>query len=424
MRYLSEIKVGVITLISLVLLGWIVFSLGKISLKQESYEVKVVFDKIAGLQEKDSVRLAGVEVGEISKIFLRRDNKVNVTLRLKKDLKVKKNSLFIITTESLLGIEKYVEIIPQEGEAKFLRSGGIIRGQTPIEAREIIAGIKETLDGVKDFGDSLKRLTGDKELAHAFKEIIDNFSLTSKEIYQLTSNLNKMVGESSPDIKILISDLKQTSSNIKNASSKVKDLLGDKRVDSDIRQIIHSLREASERIDNITKKFEEEILDKETTKNLKTTLRETKKAISSANRTLERLKQTKTESELEVIHKTEKNKWQTNLNLKVIPPQSKWFYQTGINDLTEGNKFNLQVGQKVDGERSLRLGVKEGKLGLGVDYKNKKLEVFGDLINPNDPYFDLKAGYKIHPYLHFIWGIEDAFDKKDGWVGISAVHGP
>ena len=84
----SAAKVGVFMLIILAILGYFVLKIEDIDLSRGkgTRTVKVLFDNVAGLDEKSAVRVAGVRKGKVSKIRLLDDGKAEVTLEIDNDV--------------------------------------------------------------------------------------------------------------------------------------------------------------------------------------------------------------------------------------------------------------------------------------------------------------------------------------------------
>ena len=60
----SEMKVGILVLVSIVILFYMSFRIGKFGVLQErGYDLTVLFENVAGLGNKSPVQIAGVEVG-------------------------------------------------------------------------------------------------------------------------------------------------------------------------------------------------------------------------------------------------------------------------------------------------------------------------------------------------------------------------
>ena len=90
----GETKVGLFVLIGGVLFGTAIFLLGDYSF-QKYYTISAEFIDVAGLPDKSTVKLSGVEVGKIKKIYLKND-KVVVQLAIRDGVKIYRDSRFLV----------------------------------------------------------------------------------------------------------------------------------------------------------------------------------------------------------------------------------------------------------------------------------------------------------------------------------------
>ena len=101
----SELKVGIVSLFALVIAVVLVFMVsGQGGMFWQRYSIKTVFPDIAGLKEGAPVRVAGVEVGSVSKLDFTGD-KVEVLMEVSKDQRsrITDQSKAVLGSVSLLG---------------------------------------------------------------------------------------------------------------------------------------------------------------------------------------------------------------------------------------------------------------------------------------------------------------------------------
>jgi phospholipid/cholesterol/gamma-HCH transport system substrate-binding protein len=90
----AELKIGLITIFAIVMTAILIFLLsGQAGFPWQQYELKTVFDNIAGLKEGAPVRLAGFEVGTVDALEFTGE-RVEVTMAVHRDVRSR------ITTES------------------------------------------------------------------------------------------------------------------------------------------------------------------------------------------------------------------------------------------------------------------------------------------------------------------------------------
>src|SRR5690242_4924560 len=90
----SAAKVGIVMLLALAVLGFFVLKIEDVRLgsRGKTRMVDVVFDDVAGLDEKSAVRIAGVRKGVVRKVQVLPDGKAKVTLEIDDDVPLHANA--------------------------------------------------------------------------------------------------------------------------------------------------------------------------------------------------------------------------------------------------------------------------------------------------------------------------------------------
>jgi phospholipid/cholesterol/gamma-HCH transport system substrate-binding protein len=137
-RNIAEIVTGAAVLvIAAGFLGYAVAHSGRS--RVSGYELHAQFDNIAGLGAGSDVRLGGVKIGSVTsdsidpKTFL-----ANVTISIRDDIQLPKDSSAIITSEGLLG-GKYLALAPG-GDTDMLKPGGEITSTQSSVSIETLLG--------------------------------------------------------------------------------------------------------------------------------------------------------------------------------------------------------------------------------------------------------------------------------------------
>jgi phospholipid/cholesterol/gamma-HCH transport system substrate-binding protein len=144
----SELKIGLLTIVALVLAAVLIFALsGSGGFSWQRYALKTVFTNIAGLNEGAVVRIAGVPVGTVTAIAFVGD-KVEVTFEVSKNMqpRVTTASRAVLGSVSLLG-ESAVDISPATGGTPIPEWGYVPAGPPPGSIADVTAsaqtGIQE-----------------------------------------------------------------------------------------------------------------------------------------------------------------------------------------------------------------------------------------------------------------------------------------
>lgn len=143
----SQLKVGIIAVVALVLATMIVFAVGGESgMFSERYHLKTRFRNVIGLKSGAVVRLAGVEVGQVDEVqFAERD--VEIVLRLRSDVrdKITDRSRAQIGSVSLLG-EGAVDITVAPGGRPLEEWEYIPSERTPGQIADVAENASQTLE--------------------------------------------------------------------------------------------------------------------------------------------------------------------------------------------------------------------------------------------------------------------------------------
>ena len=144
----SELKIGLVTIVALVLAATMIFALsGSGGFSWQRYPLKTVFTNIAGLNEGAVVRIAGVPVGAVTGVAFIGD-RVEVSFEVAKTMRprVTTGSRAVLGSVSLLG-ESAVDITPASNGSPLPDWGYVPAGPAPGSIADVTtsaqAGIQE-----------------------------------------------------------------------------------------------------------------------------------------------------------------------------------------------------------------------------------------------------------------------------------------
>ena len=154
-------RIGAFILIGLVVFLAIIYLLGaQARYFERKYALTAEFTEVGGLIEGATVRLAGVQIGRVTKVELPPEpgGKVQVTLTLARRFadRVRRNSEARIVTQGLLG-DKLVEITIGSADAPPLKPGDTIATRNPFEMQEMFSAGAETLAQVNQLAVTLRK---------------------------------------------------------------------------------------------------------------------------------------------------------------------------------------------------------------------------------------------------------------------------
>jgi phospholipid/cholesterol/gamma-HCH transport system substrate-binding protein len=197
----SLVKVGVFATLCLIVLAALIWKVEDLHFGAKGQRLHAVFDSVAGLDNKASVRIAGVRVGEVDGVGLL-GSRARISFSFDKPIPLTVGTTARIANLGLLG-EKYVEIIPGPPNAPPLPEGATLAGTTP-------PSIDDAMAKINDIGTSIQKVTGQLaggDLGGGINRLLADIQLTSAEIRALVAENRAGVGASVRNIDLLTATL-------------------------------------------------------------------------------------------------------------------------------------------------------------------------------------------------------------------------
>ena len=207
----TEVKVGLVVLIGVVILFYMSFKVGTFGkLTSGGYDVIVSLENSSGLDSKSPVQIAGVDVGKVRRISLD-GYKARLILLIRDNVKIPRDSKISVRAFGILG-ERYLAIIPGASK-EFIRDK-----------------------------DEIKDVVGGAEV----EELTTNVSSAAKNFSEVMGQLKEVLGDNEKEA------LKTSISNIKAASGDFKEMVASNKVG--VQKMVTNMASASDKIGPITEK--------------------------------------------------------------------------------------------------------------------------------------------------------------------------
>ncbi len=126
-KNLLETLTGLFVIIIAVFFGYTAYkNAGMVEDTDNSYNVKINFDRIDGLDIGGDVRISGLKIGKVSTAEINtKTYQANISVAIDNKIKIPKDSSAEIISAGLLG-GKYIAIVPG-GSEKYLQEGDLIK---------------------------------------------------------------------------------------------------------------------------------------------------------------------------------------------------------------------------------------------------------------------------------------------------------
>ncbi|MFZ5569806.1 MAG: outer membrane lipid asymmetry maintenance protein MlaD [Thermodesulfobacteriota bacterium] len=139
-RVTMETITGAFVLVGIICIGYLTIRYGKMEIVGENtYEIIGRFESVTGLKTGASIELAGVQVGQVSRIRLDEEQqRALVTMKIQKDLVLTDDVIASIKTAGLIG-DKYIKLSPG-GSDELLKPGDMItETESALDLEELIS---------------------------------------------------------------------------------------------------------------------------------------------------------------------------------------------------------------------------------------------------------------------------------------------
>jgi len=228
----TEAKVGVVVLSALAALAWLTFQIGEFRFRERGYLIEAVFKTVSALEPKAKVRMAGVMIGSVDRIFLK-DGVAHATLRIDDGVVVREDSVIAVSSIGILS-ERYIEITSGSLGARALAPGAVVAGRELVDLDQLVAQLAETGKTIATLASSLDETFGGGD---------STVALLMKNTNSLVDRVNALLDENRHQVAELLA---QTTGLARDARTLVADsraLLADNR--DELHGTIANLREFS-----------------------------------------------------------------------------------------------------------------------------------------------------------------------------------
>ena len=315
-----ETKLGIFTVLGLVIFGFSLYFLGGLSVTR-SYDINVKFADVSGLPVKAPVKLSGVEVGRVKQIRIEKGQAV-VVAGIHEGVEIFRDARFSVVMTGIIGT-KYLKVEQGTPGAGLLKAGAVVRGADEMPMDAMIA---QTMNSIKEFVDSVNNQG----------QFGEKLNQTMHEVRQLSANLNQLVAQMKPY-------LSRSVRNLDEASVKLNDLMA--KADS----LMESLEKGEGVIGSLIKDPQMKQDVKESVQDFKETMGEVKTFVGKMSRF-------RVYWDYDFFYMPGPSLATSDLALEIYPASGYTFYRAGIanigneddaldsKDYLEKNKFDVRFG--------------------------------------------------------------------------------
>ncbi len=263
MSYKIERKVGLFFIVGLFLLG----AMLEVGEKWNPFERKLTYNtyltSVTGLKVGDPVRLAGVNVGRITKIVVH-DTNVEIVFEVRDDTKIKIDTVASLRLTNLLG-GQFLSLSFGSPGAPLLAQGKTVQGRDTANIDVIVDNVSDAVKDAKVLINSLNK-NQDRVMGQVSAMLDENRGGIRDTVANLKSITGK-IDQGDGSLAMLLNDkqlyktLNDAGTNINSIAAKINNgegtlgkLVNDPTLYTDVRGAMNDLREGA---NNVSAGFKE-----------------------------------------------------------------------------------------------------------------------------------------------------------------------
>ena len=304
MKNTLETRLGIFVALAVLAAVLIMETLGGPEWFKRGYHVNADFNTVQDLKLGDRVKIAGVEVGKVDKIGLdETNNKVRVTMKLRRNVIVRTDSTATIKFTGLLG-QNFVAIDFGSPSSPPAADGAVLASVEQPDLSAMMQKIDNVATGVENLTKSFTGVKIDdllgpltdfiKANSRPLTATIANFQAVSAQIAEGQGSVGKMIKDDAlynslyntatnlqdvgSDIKATVTDARGLLDQAKSGNGTVGKLLNDDKLYREATDAMANLRQVLEKVNQGQGSIGKIVNDKEFYNNAKLTLQKLDKA--------------------------------------------------------------------------------------------------------------------------------------------------
>ena len=291
MKWSSEAKVGLVTVVGVILFSYTIIDLAQAEiLGKPGYEVHSIFSDAKGVQKGNTVRYAGVNVGRVLRVETTSSG-VDVVLKLDKQVIIPKDSPISITTDGLLG-EKIINITPGSNKERGLQEGDYVLGTSSKSMDDLVNTANDLIQNTNQMVVNVNRIIGDSQTQAAIRDSMIH-------INNITAQTDAMLQANAGNIRAIAQNMADLTAQMNSSLQRID---GDGATSDNIRSLVKNMNESSKQLTMIANSFAKVTGDPHTQENLQMTLQNTAAISQKVNQLLSGNRELNTTGEAGILY--------------------------------------------------------------------------------------------------------------------------
>ncbi len=240
------LQLGFFVIFSTVILVITVYLIGqKKDIFSSTFNLKVKFGNVNGLQAGNNVRLSGINVGSVFSVEIQNDSTIEVTMRIREDVRshIKQNAIATIGTDGLMG-NMLVNISPGKGESKIVNDGDLLQTYSRIKTDDILKTLTTTNENAALLTSDLLEIVQEIKQGKGTVSYLLNDTSLRQQVFMAVSNLKRATVQTNE----ILSQVKQISNQVNEGNGLAGWVINDTSTQIKIKSTLEGLETASLKI--------------------------------------------------------------------------------------------------------------------------------------------------------------------------------
>ncbi|SUP42516.1 MlaD family protein [Veillonella criceti] len=424
MKWSTEAKVGLFTIIGLCLFAACVIFLGRLELFQPpQMHITGEFQSVTGLKTGNQIKYSGVAVGRVTDMEVTSKG-VTLIMEIKDDTEIPVDSEFSLANDGILG-DKFIQITPGHSKT-FLKDGDIIHGDGQSDIDKTMRQATVLMEEANKTLGSINNVIGDAQTQAALRNALRTTEDIANNTAELTARMNQMVASNEGNLNEITTNMAGITRNMTNITNQLdtslQELNGDGQAASDMRAILSNLRTTTNSLNNMASSMEGVVTDPQSSKDIKETLHNTAQLTTKLNRLTGGDVESsdsgkkypfKASANIELLYNTTSDKYNPNADFRLQFGKS--MFTLGATNIGDNSQLELTYGKYVANDFLLRGGLFDGDVGIGVDYGlNGPFSISAAVMDFNDTRYRIRSEVRLFEDTYAVAQFIRPFSAENG----------
>ena len=244
------IRLGIMVITGIILFTVAVYLIGqKQDMFSNTFNLRVIFNNVNGLQSGNNVRFSGINVGSVMYVNIQNDSTIEVVMRVRENVHkfIKSDALVSIGTDGLMG-NMIININPGKGSASIEEDNAVLQSYSRVKTDDILKTLNMTNENAAMLTRSLLEVVESIQHGKGTLSYLVYDTMLRVNLFQSISNLQRVTHKTNQ----LLSDVQGMAKDIERGKGLAGYLLRDTIVTVKLIQTMTDLQLASENIQQST----------------------------------------------------------------------------------------------------------------------------------------------------------------------------